>query len=151
MSGDTIIKGRRVWPSFVLLVSTCGLVSTVLGPAWEVLPLVVVGASILLQAAGMFVSLALIVKPIKLTLGDEGFTIEPSMAKARVISWRDVETVPARIPPRAAWLSWTPREDTVLPGFVVKRNEAACLPCRWTLSVEEIQRLMNDRLNKARQ
>jgi hypothetical protein len=151
VSGDTIIKGTRAWPSFVLLMSAGGLGNMVFGPAWELLPPVVVGATIAIQTASLLWAGAIIAKPNKLTIGDEGFSIEPSLAVRRAIAWSDVEAVPARCPARTAWLSWRPREGAVLPRYLVRPNGEACFAGGWTVSVEEIQRLMNDRLNKARQ
>ncbi len=151
MSGDITIKGTRAWPSFVLLMSAGGLGSMVFGPAWVVLPPVVVGATIAIQTASLLWAVAVIAKPNKLTLGDEGFSIEPSLAERRTIAWSDVEAVPAVHPARTGWLSWTPREGAVLPRYLVRPNGEACVAGGWTLSVEEIQRLMNARLNKARQ
>lgn len=151
MSGDITIKGTRAWPSFVLLMSAGGLGNMVLGPAWELMPAVVLGATIAFQTASLLWAVAVIVKPNKLTLGDEGFSIEPSLAERRTIVWSDVEAVPARYPARTAWLSWRPREGAVLPRYLVRPNGEACFAGGWTVSVEEIQRLMIDRLNKARQ
>lgn len=151
MSGDITIRGSRAWPSLVLLMSVGGLGNMVLGPAWEVFPPVVLGATIAFGTASLLWAGAVIVKPNKLTLGDEGFSIEPSLAERRTIAWSDVEAVPAKYPARTAWLSWRPREGAVLPRYLVRPNGEACFAGGWTLSVEEIQRLMNARLKKARQ